>query len=651
MTDPVDPQPITIEQLVGHQRVLDIAVSPDGSQVAFTRKAASREDEHGSSSIWLAPFDGGEPRQFTTGLTNDHSPQWSPTGDRIAFISDRAERGSSTVYVMPSNGGEGVRVFNQKGAVSGLAWSPDGRYVSFVFTPGETDDEKKRKEEREDWVVWDAEPKFGRLWTVLLETGEERAISPEQRHVWGYRWSPDSATIAINTTPTPRVDDIFLTTDVALVPALGGEPVQAFSLLGLAHDLQWSPDGMRLAYLGAVDRVVAGEYVYARDIRGGEPTCLTAGYTGSGVSLGVVAQTGELVFQTLEGVNSALYLLSWDGRMAKVDSAPAMGSFESRVSVSADGTRFAVAWADGMHPVEVWSFGRGEQSQAAAARRCTKFNADLERALLGATQVVRWQSDSGVEVEGLLITPVGYREGERYPLVVQVHGGPTWAWANKFYASWHDWGQYLAGHGYAVLLPNPRGSTGRGPEWTNAIFGDVGGGEFRDMLSGVDAMIARGIADPGRLGIGGWSWGGYMTSWAITQTTRFRAAVMGAGLPNMISDNSLGDIPSSNLSYFETSPYHNPDPYYERSAIRHIRNVTTPTLILHGEADKRVNVAESIEMYVALRTLGVKTTFVSYPRQGHGIEERKHQTDLLRRVLDWYDEHLKPQSGNVKESE
>jgi dipeptidyl aminopeptidase/acylaminoacyl peptidase len=171
----------------------------------------------------------------------------------------------------------------------------------------------------------------------------------------------------------------------------------------------------------------------------------------------------------------------------------------------------------------------------------------------------------------------------------------------------------------------------------------VGGGEYRDMLAGVDAMVARGIADPERLGIGGWSWGGYMTAWTVSQTTRFKAAVMGAGLANMISDNSLGDIPSSNLSYFEASPYHDPDPYYERSAIRHIRNVTTPTLILHGEADKRVHPAQGTEMYIALRTLGVKTQFVSYPRQAHGIEERKHQADLLRRVLAWFDEHLKPQ--------
>ena len=208
----------------------------------------------------------------------------------------------------------------------------------------------------------------------------------------------------------------------------------------------------------------------------------------------------------------------------------------------------------------------------------------------------------------------------------------------------------MAGRGYAVLMPNPRGSTGRGAEFSNAIFGDVGGGEYRDLMSGVDAMIERGIADPERLGVGGWSWGGYMTAWVVSQTGRFKAAVMGAGLPNMVSDNGLGDIPSANLSYFERSTYHDPEAYWDRSAIKYIRNATTPTLILHGEADDRVHPGQGREMYVALRTLGVETQFVTYPREGHPIMERKHQLDLVGRIVSWYDRYLKP-SGDAAASQ
>jgi dipeptidyl aminopeptidase/acylaminoacyl peptidase len=299
-------------------------------------------------------------------------------------------------------------------------------------------------------------------------------------------------------------------------------------------------------------------------------------------------------------------------------------------------------WDDSANVPDVWTVdldGGGELT------RRTHCNPELEAAQLGTTEIVRWASDEGVEVEGILIKPSSYQAGQRYPLVVQVHGGPTWQWVNGFYANWHDWAQMLAGRGYAVLLPNPRGSTGRGPEYSNANFGDVGGGEYRDMLAGVDAMIERGIADPDGLGIGGWSWGGYMTAWTVSQTTRFKAAVMGAGLPNMISDNSIGDIPSANLSYFEQTAYHDPDSYYDRSAIKHIRNATTPTLILHGEADKRVNMWQGVEMYMALKTLGVPTQLVTYPREPHGIQERKHQLDLMRRVVEWYDRYLQPERG------
>ena len=194
------------------------------------------------------------------------------------------------------------------------------------------------------------------------------------------------------------------------------------------------------------------------------------------------------------------------------------------------------------------------------------------------------------------------------------------------------------------MLPNPRGSTGRGPAFSNAIFGDVGGGELRDVICGVDAMIERGVADRERLGIGGWSWGGYLTALAVTRTDRFKAAVMGMGVSNLISDNSSGDIPSANLSYFREALYHDPDPYYERSPIRHVRNVRTPVLILHGEADKRVSATQSVEMYIALRTLGVETQMVTYPREGHALEERRHQIDALRRILGWFEKYLSNES-------
>jgi dipeptidyl aminopeptidase/acylaminoacyl peptidase len=240
-----------------------------------------------------------------------------------------------------------------------------------------------------------------------------------------------------------------------------------------------------------------------------------------------------------------------------------------------------------------------------------------------------------------LTYPADYQPGTRYPLVVEVHGGPSWQWEDRVMLGWHDWAQTLANRGYAVLMPNPRGSTGYGSELQRLLQDDVGGGESRDLVAGALAMVDRGIADPDRLGIAGWSWGGYLTAWTITQTTIFRAAVMGAGLSNMVSDHGQGDIPSANLLYFPGQPYDHIETYWQSSPIRHVAAVRTPTLILHGEDDARVHPAQGMEYFRALKILGVPVRFVRYPREKHGIEERAHQVDLMQRMVDWFDQYLK----------
>jgi dipeptidyl aminopeptidase/acylaminoacyl peptidase len=627
------PEPPTLEQLVSYSKPADPRISPDGSRVAFTLAPVSREGEHPSAAVWMVEADG-EPRQFTGGGWHDAEPRWSPDGERLAFVSDRAQREEKSLYVMPVTGGEARRVFERQGKVAAPEWSPDGRYIAFLFTEPETAEEKRRREERDDANVRDANYEYTRLWVLDAGTRTAEPVSPEGRQVWGYAWAPDSGGLAVNTTPTPRFNDTFEETEVSLVAREGGEPETVLRQVGSAQDLVWSPDGEYLAYRARAGRVVNGDYVYRVPVAGGEPECLTPGYRGTAAYL---ARLGDsLLLLAHEGLDAAFYRLGWAGGMERL-LAGTRGKVVVPATASRSGERLAAIVQDAAHPPDVFV---GEAGAERPERR-TRLNPELEAAALGAAERVRWESDPGVEVEGLLVRPVGYEAGRRYPLVVQVHGGPAWLWQDEFCASWHEWAQVLAGRGYAVLLPNPRGSTGYGPEFTNAIFADVGGGEFRDVLAGVDATVERGVADPERLGISGWSWGGYLAAWAVTQTDRFRAAVMGAGLSNMISDNSLGDIPSANLSLFERSPYEDPDPYYERSPIRYAKDAKTPTLILHGEDDERVSVAEGVQFYVALRTLGVETRLVTYPREGHRIEERRHQLDLLERLVGWFDRYLK----------
>ena len=254
--------------------------------------------------------------------------------------------------------------------------------------------------------------------------------------------------------------------------------------------------------------------------------------------------------------------------------------------------------------------------------------------------MLRWKSDE-LEVEGQLIYPVGYEEGKRYPTILHIHGGPSWAWDDHFYANWHDWGQFLAGQGYAVLMPNPRGSTGRGWEYQIANYNDWMGGDYRDSQRGLDLLIERGIADPDRLGIGGWSYGGLTTAWALTQTDRFKAAVLGAGVTNRVSMHGTTDIVRWHGAGNRPSSPRRPTSTGTARRCATSARSTTPTLIPHGEKDDRVPVSQGWEYYNALRTMGVPTKMVVYPREPHGLGERQHQRDLMERVLAWFDEYVK----------
>ena len=253
------------------------------------------------------------------------------------------------------------------------------------------------------------------------------------------------------------------------------------------------------------------------------------------------------------------------------------------------------------------------------------------------------EQKDGKTIYGVLITPPGFTDGKKYPTIVQIHGGPEWGWWSGWLGSWPDWGQYLASHGYVVLLPNPRGSDGQGWEFAEAVREDWGGMDFQDVMSGVDDLIAKNIADPDHLGIGGWSYGGLTSSWAVTHTDRFsKAAVIGAAVTDLISFAGTSDVtPSFPGVYFDGPFYRHWQLYEAHSPLTFVKNAKTPSLILHGEADPRVPTTQGLEFYNALRMLGVPTELVTFPREPHGINERAHQADLLVRILAWYDGHLK----------
>lgn len=636
-----EPRTLTLDDLFAIEHVSDAQVSPDGKQVAYVvgKDHAASEYHTPAASIWLVSSDGSAPaRRLTFGPHADTMPRWSPDGTRLAFLSDREKADTPQVYVIPLTGGEARQLTHAKAGVAELKWSPDGARIAYAATDPESEEQEKRKKERDDRIVVDRDYHFARLWVIDAAGGEPTAITPAEYQVRAFAWFRDGW--ALVTSPTPKEDDFMLPWTVRYVRK-GDAAAETLWEGNYAIDvLAASRDGQSLAWLhgGALGEESADElWVIERD---GAPRLAAADYSGGMMWMGWLPDGDSLLVTAAAGTRVALGRLDVaSGTFETLFSDRTIHYFLTPpgASVSADGRTLACVLSEGDRPAEVWVGAPGGE-----LRQITDANPGLREVALGKAETIRWRAPDGLEIEGVLVYPVGYQEGTRYPLIVQIHGGPTGVWSESFIvAAWHDWAQPLAARGYAVLMPNPRGSAGRGREFAWGNRRRWGIGDLDDVLSGVDALVARGLADPERLGVGGWSYGGYLTSWTIGHTNRFKAAVVGAGVTDLLSFQAA-DIPSWLPGQMMVAqPWEDQQIYLQLSPITYVGEVTTPTLIPHGEADERVPLGQGKELYAALRARGVPVEMVIYPREGHLIWELAHQRDLLERVVEWYDRWLK----------
>lgn len=479
-----------------------------------------------------------------------------------------------------------------------------------------------------------------------VDSTRARCLTTGEREVRGFAWAPGSQSLVTITTDAADYDATLGPGDLWQVAVEGSLPrhVARFRNAPSSPVVVETCNGPMVAVRAYGHREQPEESIWSVALSGGEPANALPELAGNVEDLmPLAATTGRLAARIVERTHARLFAVDVpSGNLTPLtpDVIADRGSVLDGASFASDGSRLAAVWSDATTPEEVWL---GNASGDACP--VTSFGKDFQGRLQPVEHVC-WTSDDGVEIEGLLTYPPNYQPGTRYPLVVEIHGGPSWQWEDRVMLGWHDWAQMLASRGYAVLLPNPRGSTGYGRELQRLLQDDVGGGESRDLVTGALAMVERGIADPNRLGIAGWSWGGYLTAWTITQTTIFRAAVMGAGLANMVSDHGQGDIPSANLLYYPGQPYEHMEHYWKSSPIRFVTAVKTPTLILHGEEDARVHPAQGMEYFRALKILGVPVRFVRYPREKHGIEERAHQIDVMQRIIEWFDRYLTLSPGS-----
>lgn len=624
----------TPEMAVDLLTASDVQMSPDGSRVVFCVAPVGHAETNPTSAIFIAPVDGlMSPAPLTGREHSNTMPRWSPDGTSIAFLSDRAKRGESQLYVKPDRGAEPLRITNVRGGVSSLSWFPDGQSLAVSASRhsmlGAPESKSEIKVTSERW-----RPRG--LVKVSAHGGSLTPIGPQEGHVWAYAISPDGANVATLTSPT---EDLSATWDNVLlnIHALDREqePREIGRFSGPNDRIVWSPDGGHLALIGW--KLPEGRHgrVWVVDARSGELTTLNehgmtpnwVGFDRSGlVVLNVERQWTRLVRTDVAG--QYWTALNLPQQVAE--------RWIRGVSASKDGRALAVLAESEHAPADIWTVRDG-----GAATQITDLNPQLKRVALSDLERLSWKSADGTEIDGWLLRPPGASQDTNLPLVVYVHGGPSWQWGNWFHGTWHDWAHVLAGCGFAVLLPNPRGSTGRGGEFTGANNSDLGGGDFDDIMAGVDHLIERGIANPDRLGIGGWSYGGFITAWAVGKTDRFKAGVAGAAVTNWVSKIGTTDIRRMNESNFPGQLHEDPDALWERSPMRYLKDIKTPTLIVHGEADPRVPVTQGLEFYGGLKAIGVDTEFVTYPRQKHAFHERAFQLDLLQRVCAWYERYLK----------
>ncbi len=651
-----------------YRAIQGTALSPDADRVAFVVREALMEGSQSEylSHIWMADVDGGAAQQFTRGEDSATNPAFTPDGDWLLFSTGRS--GSNQIWAIPVAGGEAVQVTDASEGVGTWALSPDGRHIVFSMRNPESEAWAAAKEEKRDVIVADTNFRFSHLHVVPFEPG--RTAPPEARRltagdytVTGFDWSPDGRFVAFSHQPDPRINTARLAGDVSVVAVDGeggdeGHPVrEVVTGAGVEGQPQVSPDGQWIAFRSTGDQpepVGLGD-VYVVPFEGGDPTRLALTHDRSPSIVGWSGDGAYVLVSETMGTTRHLQAVPADGSPARLVTSG--NGVIGGLSLSPDAESMSFTWQTPDEPWDVFvaEVEIGEQPVAQldldgqsiddapwSPRRVTDFHVAIDRPEMGRTELLTWRSQDGAfEIEGLLTYPVGYREGDRVPLVLNVHGGPAGAFVQSFTGGAGIYMvQTFAQEGYAVLRPNPRGSTGYGKEFRYANVRDWGFGDMDDLMAGVDEVIEMGVGDPDRLLLMGWSYGGYMTSFAVTRTDRFKAASMGAGLPNLVSMVTTTDIQEYLAAHLDSEFWDDYEAYERHSAMYRIANVTTPTQVIHGENDLRVPFTQGQEFYRGLQRLGVDTEMLILPRTPHGPREPKLLMEMTPRILAWFEKYL-----------
>ncbi len=649
-------RPVTSEDYFSFKSVGDPALSPDGTQLLYTVTRVEPAQNRRFTAIWLVPVDAGVPaRQLTGNGVSSSAPRWSPDGKSVAFTSSRPTPGDdassrSQLYLLRLDGGEPRRVTGLPNGVSGCEFSPDGGKLACLSRTGPSDRKAPSSDVRHytglsykfNDTGW-FDDKKSHIWIIDVATGAATQLTSGDR--WNDsdpQWSPDGSRIAFVSNRTGREQDGDDNSDVWVVPASGGEPVRISDHPDGDNSPRWSPDGKAIAFIGrnkdgdppmlwlaSSDGEAISTLVYpAEELF---PSELTWAERGKALYFNA-GNHGEIHFYRLDLATKQVTTLTRDSRAVR------------RLSLHDASGTLAYLGNDFTHLDELYIARR----DGSAERRLTGVNdAFLARLDLQPVERLTYKGADGWDVDGFLVKPVGWQPGKSYPMVLSIHGGP----AGMYGVDWFHEFQVYAGQGWAVFFTNPRGSTGYGHKFERGIAGEWGGKDYVDVMRGVDAVLAANPwIDPARLGVTGGSYGGYLTNWIVGHTARFKAAVTLRSISNFISDDGTRDGAYGHATDFGGDIFQKYELYWDRSPLKHVRNVTTPVLILHSDNDYRVPLEQAEQWFRALRRHGKTTELVIFPRENHNLTrtgEPKHLVESLDWQVYWFQRYLEGKADAV----
>jgi len=622
-------------------------ISPDGKRVAWVEELPGPGGTLSQdAAIYIADLS--TPARMTRISAGDarapheeHDVAWSPDGKRIAFLSDAATHGQLQLFVIDavSTPTKAKQITHFTGFVSGPAWSPDGKSIALLYTENATRAAGPLVAETPDEGVVSDSYLEQRLTLVDPTTSRARQISPADTYIYEFNWAPDSGHLVVSAAHGNGDDNWYVAGLFAVDVASGSmSPILEKPGMQIAVP-RWSPDGKQIAFIGGLmsdEGITVGD-IFTVPAAGGSATNVTPGISQSASSIDWSADSRSMLFTAIADGGTAINSLTLTDR--KVTSVwtgaerVSPGQFTPSISLSRDGKTSAAIRQSFSKTPEVWA------GPTASWKQITNRNSSLVPAW-GKSVSLHWTTGIGT-VQGWLVYPSNLDPAKKYPMVVAVHGGPAWAAMPAWPSRWSYY-MALASQGYFVFLPNPRGSYGKGEKFTRANVKDFGYGDLLDIMAGVDKAIESAPVDPERLGITGWSYGGYMTMWGVTQTKRFRAAVAGAGLSNWVSYYGENKIDQWMIPYFGASVYDDPAVYAKSAPINYIKQAKTPTLVVVGDRDGECPAPQSFEFWHALKTLGVPTQFVIYPNEGHMFLNPAHSRDVIDRAVSWFNQYLQP---------